>query len=88
MTKKIIRRKALQALTGFGRTHTYNLEKAGLLPKPISLGDRAKGWPEDEIDAINKARIAGVTADEIRQLVIRLEAARFLESINDLLVKR
>jgi prophage regulatory protein len=34
------------------------------------------GWPSDEIDAINSARIAGKTDEEIRALVVKLEADR------------
>jgi prophage regulatory protein len=33
-------------------------------------------WPDHEIDAINKAHIAGQTDDEIRALVARLVIAR------------
>ena len=48
----------------------------GLWTKPVSLGARAVGWPSDEVEAINAARIAGNTDDEIRVLVKELEAAR------------
>jgi prophage regulatory protein len=34
------------------------------------------GWPSDEIDAINAARIAGKTDEEIIALVAKLEVAR------------
>jgi arylsulfatase A-like enzyme len=34
------------------------------------------GWPEHEVDALNAARIAGQSDDEIRDFVTRLEAAR------------
>jgi hypothetical protein len=42
----------------------------------VSLGARAVGWPSDEVDAINSARIAGKTDEEIRALVAKLEADR------------
>ena len=42
----------------------------------MSLGPRAVGWPSDEVEAINAARIAGKTDDEVRVLVTKLEAAR------------
>jgi len=48
----------------------------GLFTKPISIGARAVGWPSNEVEAINDARIAGYTDDEIRELVTRLEAER------------
>jgi prophage regulatory protein len=34
------------------------------------------GWPSDEVDAINSARIAGKTDEEIRILVAKMEADR------------
>jgi prophage regulatory protein len=34
------------------------------------------GWPDFEVDSICKARIAGKSEDDIRALVIYLEAAR------------
>jgi len=34
------------------------------------------GFPACEVEALNAARIAGKTDDEIRSLVTRLEAAR------------
>ncbi len=42
----------------------------------MSLGARAVGWPSDEVAAINSARSAGKTDEEIRDLVAKLEAAR------------
>jgi hypothetical protein len=34
------------------------------------------GWPGEEVEALNAARIAGKTDAEIRALVVKLEAAR------------
>ena len=45
----------------------------------MSLGARAVGWPSDEVDAINSARIAGKTDEEIRTLVAKLEDDRKAE---------
>ena len=42
----------------------------------MSLGARAVGWPADEVEAINAARIAGRTDEEVRALVSKLEASR------------
>jgi prophage regulatory protein len=42
----------------------------------VRLGPRSVGWPASEVAAINTARIAGMTDDEIRALVVKLEAAR------------
>jgi prophage regulatory protein len=48
----------------------------GLLPKPFKLGPRAVGWFAREAAAINAARAAGKSDDEIRVLVARLMRAR------------
>jgi prophage regulatory protein len=48
----------------------------GMWPKAISLGARAVGWRETEIVAMNAARIAGKPDDELRKLVVKLEADR------------
>ncbi|ADL54762.1 helix-turn-helix transcriptional regulator [Gallionella capsiferriformans] len=72
----IKRLKAVQALTGLARSTIYLRIKDGLWPRPISLGGRAVGWPENEISTINVARVAGKSDQDIREIVINLEAAR------------
>lgn len=42
----------------------------------VQIGQRAKGWPDYEVNAINTARVAGKTEDEIRDLVKSLYAKR------------
>ena len=54
----------------------YNAIRAGLFPVGVKIGQRAKGWPSDEVAAINAARIAGQSDDELKALVIRLQAKR------------
>jgi len=54
---------------------TYQRIKQGLLTKPVKLG-RSSAWPENEVETINAAIIAGKSDDEIRTLVKKLEAAR------------
>lgn len=44
--------------------------------KPVPIGERAVGWPDSEVQAINAARIAGKSESEIRELVSRLHAKR------------
>jgi len=75
-TFTIWRRKQVEAATGYSRSTIYLRISQGLWPKPIVLGARAVGWRESEVAAINAARIAGRTDDEIRQLVVRLHLAR------------
>lgn len=72
----ILRRKQIEAETGYSRSTLYLRIAQGLWTKQISLGARAVGWPAAEVDALNAARIAGKTDAEIRALVLRLEAAR------------
>ena len=50
--------------------------KQGLLTPPVKLGERCTVWPEHEISAINNARLAQKSNDEIRELVIRLKQER------------
>ncbi len=54
----------------------YGAIKDGTFTKPIPIGARAVAWPDIEVDAINRARIAGKSKDDIRSLVIRLHEQR------------
>jgi prophage regulatory protein len=76
MFHTILRLPAVKAKTGHSRSTHYLRIAQGLFTKPVSLGARAVGWPSSEVAAINAARIAGKTDDEIRALVVKLEAAR------------
>lgn len=76
MTNAILRLPAVKFDSGLSRSTIYLRITQGLWPKPVSLGARAVGWPANEVAAINAARIAGKSDDEIRALVAKLEAAR------------
>lgn len=76
MSQSIQRLPAVIAVTGSSRSTIYLRVSQGLWPQPVKLGARAIGWPSSEIMAINAARIAGLSDDEIRALVIKLEFAR------------
>lgn len=76
MTHTILRFPAVKVETGHSHSTHYLRITQGLFTKPVSLGARAVGWPSSEVAAINAARIAGKTDDEIRKLVVKLEAAR------------
>jgi prophage regulatory protein len=73
----ILRMPAVKAETGH-RSHAsiYNAIKAGLFTRGVAIGQRSRGWPSGEVHAINAARIAGLTDDEIRALVDRLHLQR------------
>lgn len=46
----ILRRHDVQARTGLARSTIYLRVAQGTFPKPVSLGGRAVGWVESEID--------------------------------------
>jgi prophage regulatory protein len=76
MSHTILRLPAVLKRRGRSRSSHYADINAGLYVKPVQIGSRAVGTPEDEVDALNAARIAGKSDDEIRALVLKLEAAR------------
>jgi prophage regulatory protein len=76
MKHKILRLPAVKSESGLSRSTIYLRISEGLWTKPVSLGPRAVGWPSDEVAALNAARIAGKTEDEIRALVSKMESAR------------
>jgi prophage regulatory protein len=71
-----LRLPAVCTVRGRSRSSTYNDVKDQLLTEPVRIGAGAVAWPASEIRAINCARIAGKTDDEIRALVRALHAAR------------
>ncbi len=76
MSVKIFRLPQVMDECGLARSTVYLRIKQGLLTKPISLGPRSVGWPEFEIAAINAARVAEKSEDEIRAMVAGLQANR------------
>ena len=76
MSQKIFRLPAVKSESGLSRSTIYLRIDQGLWTKPISLGARAVGWPSREVEAINAARIAGKSDQEIRALVVKLETDR------------
>ena len=61
-----LKRYALSSSTFYVRI------KEGLIPPPVSLGERAVGFPEHETNAVLSAMIAGKSKDEIKALVALL----------------
>ncbi len=73
----IWRIEACKAEAGYrSNASIYNLIRDGLWTKPVLIGLRSVGWPDDEIRALCAARIAGKTEGEIRELVNRLHTQR------------
>lgn len=54
----------------------YNAIREELFPTGVAIGQRAKGWPDYEVQAIATARVAGKSNDQIRELVKALHAKR------------
>ena len=77
---RLIPRRELQARMGLRSPNTVRDHiKRGVLTAPIKLSPgptTPSVWPEDEIDAVIHARIAGKSDDEVRELVSRLDARR------------
>lgn len=76
MLQTIYRLPTVKSESGLSRSTIYLRIAQGLWTKPVSLGARAVGWPSSEVAAINAARIAGKSDQEIRVLVSKLEASR------------
>jgi len=76
MVTAILRLPAVKSEAGYSRSTIYLRIAQGLWTKQVSLGPRCVGWPRHEVAALNAARIAGKTDEEIRALVVKLEAAR------------
>lgn len=60
------------------RSHAsiYGLIRLGLWTQPVKIGTRSSGWPAEEVMAINAARIAGKSDEQIRELVRQLHTRR------------
>lgn len=69
---KLLKKPDVLKLTAKSNTTHYNDIKAGLMTPPVRLGENSVAWPCDEIEAINRARIAGKSDDEIKTLVSEL----------------
>ena len=71
-----LRISAVLKRRGVSRSAHYADIKAGLFPRPVAIGLRSVAHPDYEVDALNAATIAQESGDEIRALVVKLEAAR------------
>ena len=80
MSQIIQRLHAVLLQRGRSRSSHYQDIQQGLFTRPVQIGLRAVGWPSSEVAAINAARIAGKSDEEIRALVVKLEDARKVTS--------
>jgi prophage regulatory protein len=58
------------------RSGGYADIKKGLIPRPVKTSPRSSALPDFELEALARAKIAGMADDEVRALVVRLETAR------------
>jgi prophage regulatory protein len=72
----ILRRTQVEQETGLAKSTLYLRVEQGLFTEPVLIGPRAVGWPAGEVEALNRARIAGMDDAGIQRLVKSLEAAR------------
>ena len=82
MLHTLLRLPAVKTQSGYSRSTIYLRMSQGLWTKPVSLGARAVAWPASDVAALNAARIAGKTDEQIRALVLKLESAR-LAAVGD-----
>lgn len=54
---RIIRLPDVITKTGLGKTTIYQMENGGKFPKSVSLGAKAVGWIEAEVDRWIEARM-------------------------------
>lgn len=64
------------AETGNNPCTVWRHIRAGLLPPPVKISENTTRIARFELDAIDRARLAGADDDAIRELVKKLVAAR------------
>lgn len=73
----IFRISEVKRALGFrSNTSVYVAMSDGLLTPSVSVGERARGWPDHEVETIAAARVAGMSDAEIRELVKQLHGRR------------
>ena len=72
----LLHRPTVEHLTGDSRTTLHRKIKRKLLTNPVQIRGGRVAWPQNEIIAINQARIAGKNDDQIMALVVELHAMR------------
>ena len=56
-TPLILRRPQVEARTGLSRSTLYQYIQDGHFPRPVSLGPRAVGWLESDVNTWIEARV-------------------------------
>jgi prophage regulatory protein len=74
---RIWRKPELKAKFGYKSDTSVSVRVAdGTLTRPVKIGLRSVGWPDEEVDLICAAQIAGKSREELKELVNRLHARR------------
>jgi prophage regulatory protein len=68
-TISLLRLDTVVSRRGRSRPQLYVDIKRGTMTPPVRLGCKLSAWPSHEIDALNRAEIAGASQDELRALV-------------------
>lgn len=66
---KLISAREAQASTRKSNSQWYLEISQGTIPEGVRIGKNSVAWPEHEITAINQARIAGYSNEQVRELV-------------------
>lgn len=72
----LLRLPQVLARKGNSKSTLYQEIADGVFTPAIKVGRRASLWPDYEVEAINRARIAGRTEEEVKELVARLVKER------------
>ncbi len=73
---RLIREPERKQITGIPTSTWYDLQNRGLAPPGVRISRFSVGWPLSELDAVNRARIAGCSDDQIREIIRELVAVR------------
>ena len=79
---QFIRLDLVSKQTTLSKPFLRNNIAKGLFPSPVKLGERLSVWLQSEVTAIMNARIAGNSNEDIKALVLELEAARKNAGVN------
>jgi len=73
---RLLRRPAVEALTGDSRAKIYEDMLSGEMVRPIHVAVNKVLWVEDEVQTIIDARVGGASPAQLRMIVGKLHAAR------------
>lgn len=76
MEIRLLRLPKVKEQLGQSTATIYRQIQAGTLPKPIFASPRTAGWVKSELDAVLRARVAGKSEAEIKELVVQLMTDR------------